>query len=245
MMLSIVHQRRFYRDRVAGDGLMPFTVAIQETDLFIRAETTLIDPARRSIIHYRYQLEEYIRQHPSFLHTFAPLPPDAHAPPIIRAMLQAAETAGVGPMASVAGALAEMVGNDLLQQSREIVVENGGDIYLKIAHDITIGIYAGASPLSNRLAMRIRSDTTPVGVCTSSGTVGHSFSFGRADAVTIVAASAFLADAAATAVGNCVRSGEDIQRGLDRAKEIDGVLGAVIIVADRLGVFGEVELVSR
>lgn len=245
MTLPIAYQPRTYRNHLVPRHLQPFTVAVQETDLFILAETALPDQARRSIVNYRYQLEAYISQHPAFLHSFSPLPPDPHAPPIIRDMLRAAETAGVGPMASVAGALAETVGRDLLQHSEEIVVENGGDIYMKADHDLTIGIYAGTSPLSDRIALRIRSDKTPAGVCTSSGTVGHSFSCGRADAVTIIAPSAFLADAAATAVANCVSGSEDIQRGLDRAKEIDGVLGAVIIVADRLGVFGDVELVSR
>jgi ApbE superfamily uncharacterized protein (UPF0280 family) len=195
-------------------------------------------------LDYRYQVESYISQHPAFLHTFAPLPPDPYAPPIIREMLHAAESSGVGPMAAVAGAFAEMVGRDLLQHSNEIVVENGGDIYMNVTHDMTIGIYAGASPLSGRIGLHVLSDKTPVGICTSSGTVGHSYSFGHADAVTIIARSAFLADAAATAVGNCVRRRDDIQCGLDRAHEIEGVLGAVIIIQDRFGAYGEVELVS-
>jgi hypothetical protein len=245
MMASITHQHRFYRDRLEVRGLVPFAVAVQETDLFILAESSLADRARESILNYRYQLEAYIRQHPPFLKSFSPLPPDPLAPPMIRDMLRAAAIAGVGPMAAVAGAFAETVGSDLLQYSGEIVVENGGDLYLKVNHDITIGIYAGASPISNRLALRIHADTTPVGVCTSSGTVGHSFSFGRADAVTIIAASAFLADAAATSVGNCVSASADIPRGLERAQSIDGVRGAVIIINDQMGACGDVELVSR
>jgi len=244
MMRSIAHQHRFYRDRISAGGLLPFSVAVQETDLLILAETTLIDPARRSIIHYRYQVEEYIRQHPAFLHSLSPMPIDAKAPPIVRDMLQAAKSAGVGPMAAVAGAFAEKVGGDLLQYSREVVVENGGDIYLNTDRDISIGIYAGASPLSGRLALHIRSGSTPLGVCTSSGTVGHSFSFGRADAVTIIAPSASLADAAATAVANCVTDRKQIPRALERARELEGVLGAIIIIEDQMGAWGEVELVS-
>jgi hypothetical protein len=243
-MSTIAHQHRFYRDRISARGLVSFTVAVQETDLFILAETSLPDQARASILNYRYQLEEYIRVHPHFMESFSPLPPDPLAPPIIREMLRAAEIAGVGPMAAVAGAFAEMVGRDLLQLSAEVVVENGGDLYLKVAQDITIGIYAGDSPLSNRLALRLHPDATPAGVCTSSGTVGHSISLGRADAVTIIAASAFLADAAATAVGNCVSSPDDIQRGLERAQAIIGVRGALIIINDQMGAWGAVELVS-
>jgi hypothetical protein len=244
MISTSAHQHRFYRDRIVARGLVSFSVAVQETDLFLLADRPLVEQARASILNYRYQLEEYIRQHPTFLKSFSPLPPDPLAPPFIRDMLWAADSAGVGPMAAVAGAFAETVGRDLLQLSGEIVVENGGDLYLKVAQDITIGIYAGDSPLSNRLALRIQPDTTPAGVCTSSGTVGHSISLGRADAVTIIAASAFLADAAATAVGNCVSSPDDIQRGLDLAQKIVGVRGAVIVISDQMGAWGEVELVS-
>lgn len=238
------HRRRFYRDPLAARRLAPFTVAVQETDLFILAQTPLAEQARASILNHRYQLEAYIRRHPLFLDSFSPLPPDPLAPPMIREMLRAAEMADVGPMAAVAGAFAEAVGRDLLESSAEVVVENGGDLYLTVAEEITIGIYAGDSPLSNRLALRIQPDATPAGVCTSSGTVGHSVSLGRADAVTIIAASAFLADAAATAVGNCVSRPEDMQRGLERAQAIDGVRGAVIIINDRLGAWGALELVS-
>jgi hypothetical protein len=244
MRSTIAHQHRLYRDRISARDLVSFTVAVQETDLFMLADKPLPDQARASILNYRHQLEEYIRAHPPFLESFSPLPPDPLAPPIIREMLRAADAAGVGPMAAVAGAFAETVGRDLLQFSGEIVVENGGDLYLKVARDITIGIYAGDSPLSNRLALRIPANATPAGVCTSSGTVGHSISLGRADAVTIIAASAFLADAAATAVGNCVSSPDDIQRGLERAQAINGVRGAVIIINDQMGAWGAVELVS-
>ena len=244
MTSPIGHQRRFYRDQIKSRDLLPFTVTVQETDLYILAQSRLEDEALRSILNHRYQLETYIREHPSFLHAFAPLPPDPHAPPIVRGMLRAAERAGVGPMAAVAGAFAEEVGKDLLRHTPQVVVENGGDLYISVTQDMRIGIYAGSSPLSNRLALRIPFAKTPLGVCTSSGTVGHSVSFGRADAVTISAPSAFLADAAATAVGNCVKHRDDIQRGLDRAREIEGVCGALIIIEDHMGAWGEIELLS-
>lgn len=242
MALSFVHQQRFYRDRIIAQHLVSFTVVVQETDLFILAETQLADRARQSVLNYRYQLEEYIRQHPSFLHTLTPLPPDPHAPPLVRAMMEAARQADVGPMAAVAGALAAQVGEDLLQHTGQVVIENGGDIYINVSRDIRIGIYAGSSPLSNKLGLLISSGKTPLGVCTSSGTVGHSLSFGKADAVTILAASAALADAAATSVGNCITSKADIERGLDRAQQIAGVTGALIVAEDRFGAWGEVEL---
>jgi ApbE superfamily uncharacterized protein (UPF0280 family) len=218
-------------------------VVIQETDLLIFAERPLKEEAIQAVHHYRHHLEEYIRSSPGFARSLVPLPPDEYAPPLIREMLHASRRAQVGPMASVAGALAEQVGNDLLEHTRTVIVENGGDIFLKVSEDLTIGIYAGASPLSDKLALKIPAAMTPLGVCTSSGTVGHSFSFGRSDAVTILAHSTPLADAAATAVGNHVKGPQDIARGLDYAQTIEGILGALIIVDNQFGAWGAIEIV--
>jgi len=218
-------------------------VVIQETDLLIFAERPLKEEAIQAVLHYRHHLEAYIRTYPDFARSLVPLPPDEYAPPLIREMLHASRRAQVGPMASVAGALAEQVGNDLLEHTRTVIVENGGDIFLKVSEDLTIGIYAGASPLSNKLALKIPATMTPLGVCTSSGTVGHSLSFGRSDAVTILAHSTPLADAAATAVGNQVQGAQDIAQGLDYAQTIEGILGALIIVDNQFGAWGAIEIV--
>jgi hypothetical protein len=145
-------------------------------------------------------------------------------------------------MAAVAGAIAQYVGADLLKLSPELIVENGGDIFLKSKGERVVAIYAGGSPLSGKIGIRIKGAATPLGVCTSSGTVGHSLSFGRADAVVAVAKSAILADAAATAVGNRVKTVADITAGLEYAKGIDGLLGAVIILGEKFGAWGDVEI---
>jgi len=218
-------------------------VVIKETDLLIFAESPLEEAAIQSVLHYRHHLEEYISTFPDFARTLVPLPPDESAPPFIREMLCASRLAQVGPMASVAGALAEQVGNDLLQHTRNVIVENGGDIFLKVSEDLTIGIYAGSSPLSNKLALKIPAAMTPLGVCTSSGTVGHSLSFGTSDAVTILAQSTPLADATATAVGNRVKGTQDIAQGLDYAQTIEGILGTLIIVDDQFGAWGAIEII--
>ncbi len=145
-------------------------------------------------------------------------------------------------MASVAGAVAEAVGQELMAQSEEIIVENGGDVFLRRSGDVRVGIFAGRSPLSLRVGLVIAAAAHPWGVCTSSGTVGPSLSFGRADAVCILSPSASLADAAATAVGNLVRSPSDLERGLEKARMIEGVTGAVIILGEKLAAWGEIEL---
>jgi ApbE superfamily uncharacterized protein (UPF0280 family) len=157
-------------------------------------------------------------------------------------MLAAGRTAGVGPMAAVAGAVAAHAGEALLRDCPEVIVENGGDIYLKVSRPVTVGIFAGESPLSERIGIVLAPADTPVSVCTSSGTVGPSLSFGRADAVTVIASSAPLADAAATALGNVVRRKRDVRAALDRAQALPGITGVVVVVQEQLGVWGGVEL---
>jgi ApbE superfamily uncharacterized protein (UPF0280 family) len=147
-------------------------------------------------------------------------------------------------MAAVAGAIAEYVGNQLRALSPEVIVENGGDIYLSVQRDITVGIFAGSSPLSQRIGLRIRPETTPLGIGTSSGTVGHSLSFGKADAATVLAPSATLADAAATALGNMVSTKDDIAAALEKVHHIPGITGALIILGDALGAWGELDIVE-
>jgi len=98
--------------------------------------------------------------------------------------------------------------------------------------------------LSQKVGIKIPAEDTPIGVCTSSGKIGHSLSFGRADAVVVLSRDAALADAAATAVGNAVKTGDEIEKGIHLARRIPGVLGVVIVVDDRIGAWGKVQLVK-
>ncbi len=216
---------------------------VKETDLFILADSDFTTLAEDAIYKIRGPLEGYIDQHPEFLHAMKPLPDDPHAPPVVREMLSAAQNCGTGPMAAVAGAIAERVGLALLTESSEVVVENGGDCFIKVDRPMQIGIFAGQSDLSERLALRIHPEKTPLGVCTSSGTVGHSISLGRADAVTVIASSTAVADAAATMTCNQVQSKSDIHRALGFAQGIEGVSGVIVVVEDQVGAWGDVELV--
>jgi hypothetical protein len=145
-------------------------------------------------------------------------------------------------MASVAGAIAEFVGSQLLAFSPEIIIENGGDIYLRSLKKRLIGIYAGKSPLTGKIGLEIDGQDTPMGICTSSGTVGHSLSFGKADAVVVLSQSATLADAAATAIGNLIIQPSDIPGGIEFAQSIDGLKGIIIIKDDKVGLWGEVKI---
>ena len=237
-----MYEERTYRNLVKTDDLVKFEVVVKETDLLIRAERNLSRETRESILKYRHQLETYIAMNPTFRENLVPVKDDPYAPEIVREMVRTSRLANVGPMAAVAGAMAESVSKDLLPFSKEVMVENGGDIYLVTSKERIIGIYAGASPLSLKIGIVLGPEETPLGVCTSSGTVGPSLSFGKADAVCILSKSAALADAAATAVGNIVQEKKDIERGLEKGKEIEGVLGTLIIVKEKMGVWGNVRL---
>ena len=233
---------RTYRNKIIRDSLTSYQVKVRETDLYISSDVDLKQAALQSVQKYRGHLESYIKIHPDFLTSLTPIDQDHLAPDIVRDMLRVSSMAGVGPMASVAGAVAEYVGRDLLPQTLNVIVENGGDIFLKTLNEITVGIFAGDSPLSEKIALRVRPSETPLGICTSSATVGPSLSLGRADAVCVKSRSASLADAVATAVRNVCKSKSDIRKALALGSGIAGVLGILIIMGGELGAWGEMEL---
>lgn len=238
-----MHQPRIYRDAIDPKRRSFFRVRVKETDLFIHAPENLELLARDLILKYRSHIEGYISQHPDFEGSLVPFRADQPAPAIILDMIAAGRMAGVGPMAAVAGAIAEYVGRDLLYRSPEVVVENGGDVFVKTDAPLTIAVFAGRSPLSMKVGLKIDASMNAVAVCTSSGTVGHSLSFGFADAVCVVSPSCPLADASATAIGNIVRSATDIQKAVAFGKKISGITGILIIKGDKLGAWGDLELV--
>jgi ApbE superfamily uncharacterized protein (UPF0280 family) len=241
-MKEDAYQPRTYRHWIESKDLTAFTVTVKETDLYIRAASNLQRKAQRLVLKYRVQLERYIEKYPDFLTSLKPLALPAQAPRIVMEMIEAGRKAGVGPMAAVAGAVAEFVGRELLESSPEIIVENGGDIFMKVLRKKVVGIHAGDSPLTGKIGLEISPGDTPVGICTSSGTVGHSLSFGKADAVVTVAGSAALADAAATAVCNRVQNPDDINDAIELGKGIVGLRGLVIIIGKDIGVWGDIKL---
>ncbi len=224
--------------------LVSFGVMVKETDLLIRARVDLKERALELVWQCRAELERYIADHPLFLETLEPLRVSHDAPQIVRDMAEAARRVGVGPMAAVAGGIAEFVGRGLLPFSPEVIVENGGDIFLKITKRRVAGIYAGESAFTGKIGFEIQPEDTPLGICTSSGTVGHSLSFGTADAAIAFSPSAALADAAATAIGNLVATAEDIPAAINFAQGIP-LLQAVAIVKDStMGLWGKLKLVE-
>jgi hypothetical protein len=239
----MIYEERTYRNLISKDNLKTFNITIAESDLFISSDVNLASEAKKSLLHHRSLLENYIKKHPQFLTSLLPLPEDNLAPAIVRDMLINSGICGVGPMASVAGAIAQFVGDDLFDLTETLIIENGGDIYLKSKDKLTVSVYAGESPLSYKVNFIVNPEKTPLGICTSSATVGLSLSFGKADAVCVISKSSTLADAAASAIGNKVKSKKDIKKALDFGIKIKGVTGIIIIMGSEMGAIGEVQFI--
>jgi ApbE superfamily uncharacterized protein (UPF0280 family) len=196
------------------------------------------------ILRQRQDLKNYILRHEDFLISFEPILVE-EAPLIVKMMARAARYAEVGPMSAVAGTIAQLsMGYLIGEGAKTAIVDNGGDVALKTDKDVVMGLYAGNSSLSGQLGFKIKHDKTPMGVCTSSGTVGHSISFGRADSVTVFAHEASIADALATSIANEVKGNLDsdaVGNGLARAEDFrEYMRGVLVVVKESAGFVGKV-----
>ena len=239
-----MYQERTYRNWVTAQDLAAQHVCQAESDLLILADGDVTSLAHSLLAQVRSDLVNYIRRDEKFLTTRKTHQPLPDAPLIAKRMAQACAPYGVGPMAAVAGAIAECVGEQLSKAHPEVVIENGGDIFVHSQRPLVFTLYAGEeSPFSGKLRFSTRDTRGTLGVCTSSGTVGHSFSAGCADAVCVLARSTPRADAGATALANLLQGPDDIDRILEFARNDQSILGLLAAHGDRLGVWGDVEIV--
>jgi hypothetical protein len=231
---------------------------LKETFVWITAdERRYIERAKEEIGERRRDLERFVRWHPYFLVTFeryrtedeveggGAREPD-EIPEIARRMIDAASKFGIGPMAAVAGTLAEFAVEAMRDAgATHAMVDNGGDIAVINDREVLVGIYAGESQFSNKIALRMPPSSSLRGICTSSGTVGHSISFGAADAATVISASASLSDAAATALCNAVTDEQSIKEAFRAISHVEGIEGALVIYRDTLATWGNVPEIVR
>jgi hypothetical protein len=242
-------EQRTYRNQFSKQRFRSFVVNYKETDLWIGVDPDsfgeeMKEVAHSKVVQLRSEMEAYLLNDPVFGKTFEPHPVEPNAPEIVRGMAEAANRAGVGPMASVAGAFSETIGRHLMEQFdiQELVVENGGDIFLKIERNLLMSVYAGSSPLSGKIGIEIQASESPLGVCTSAGTVGPSVSLGKTDATMIICRNTALADALATTFGNLVQVPEDVQQVTKQTEQFPEILSAVIICRDKIGIRGQFEM---
>lgn len=241
--VTMAYQERFYREQHKSADLVTYQVMIEESDLMVSSDMNIKKELLPVLKGCRDRIENACSSIDGFEKSLKPIQyvtDDA----MIQQMINASQKAKVGPMAAVAGMVSECVAKEAVRQgwAKEIIVENGGDLYMDSARDRKILIYAGESPFSNRIGLHIKHQQMPLGICTSAGTVGHSLSLGKADAVVVLSKDTALADAMATSIGNLVQIPEDIQKGIDFGKQVDGILGILIIIQDKMGAWGDVEI---
>lgn len=244
-----MYQPRLYRGGVNHERFHFFRVLHLESDLLIGVSPEsyiqkMHETALEELVRLRRVLLEHGRRNPSFLNSLDPLSLSAsgEVPEEIITMLECGREAGTGPMAAVAGLFAERVGRRIteLYQIEELVVENGGDLYLRNKSELISAIHAASSPLSDKMAFVVPPGEW--GICTSSGTIGHSFSKGKADALCVISSSAPLADAWATELANRVQGPEDIEEVLEEVEKISGIEGCAVIAGERIGVRGRLQV---
>lgn len=200
----------------------------------------------QTIMAERKKLEQYIRRHPAFRSSLTPVDLQENAPSIARRMAAAARLTGLGPMASVAGTLAQMGVEAAMAESRtEAIVENGGDMYIFSHKPVTIGIYAGKNDISGNLAFRLPPDELPLAICSSSSHMGHSMSFGQCDLATVIAKDAALADSVATLTCNQICKDKDLETVLNAAGDIPGVSGILAVKEGKIGIWGKIPELVR
>jgi ApbE superfamily uncharacterized protein (UPF0280 family) len=242
-------QPRNYRTQFNTRRFTGFEVAHLETDLWIGVDPASFQPEMRTIAlatikNLREKLDGYIEAEPFFKKSLKPFQPTQIAPNEALEMAVAAAKAGVGPMSTVAGLFAREVGEALLQNFSiaEMVIENGGDIYVLLKSELTLSVFAGESILSERIGLVIPAEKSKLGICTSAGTVGPSLSYGKADAVVVICEDVLLADAFATALGNKVKTPNDVEKVINQSEKYPEILSLLIICEDKIGVKGEYEI---
>ena len=236
-----MYEERFYRHSFSGKHSLE--IAYRESDIYIISDKTLDKHRAEDILRKYYtQIEEYVSKNPCFLNSLSPLEIDRSAPLIIQDMFKASQLAGIGPFSSVAGAVAYYIGKELLAYCEEIIVENGGDIFLKAKKEKIIGLYLGENFEPNRVNVEIGQKNHCFGVCSSSSNIGPSLNFGKADLVTIVSSDSISADALATAYSNKVKKEKDIALVLKEAQNNSLIDAIVIAFENKLFLWGGIQL---
>ncbi|MGC8501734.1 UPF0280 family protein [Desulfurella sp.] len=232
---------RLYRQAVEND-LYAFEITIKESNLFIKTCRDLKTIAFDTLYKIRKDLENYILKSRVFLVSLSPIKQDKNAPDIVKKMIKASSDVDVGPMACVAGAVSQEVGKVLLQYCNECIVENGGDIFLKLNRDASLGLYVGKDNPLNDLNIILKKSNKPYGICTSSAKVGPSLSFGASDVSLIISHDAYFSDCLASACGNIIKNDKDLQKAVDLARKYKETVGCCFVCNEKVAFWGDIEI---
>ncbi len=231
--------RDIYRSRINYKGKYSFNIAYRNTELFVAGDKDIKKEVEKILEDIYGQFDIVAKRDPSFMTSLTPVKIKSFYPPVIKKMCMLSSEFKVGPMASVAGTVNDLIATELSVKCEELFIENGGDLYIKSKKDISVGIYARNKIFKDRIILKIRAGATPCGLCSSSGTFGHSFSMGKCDLAAVLSRSPITADAAATAVANSVRTEDDIEKSLEEFKSHESIKGLFIIKNDKIGIWGD------
>ncbi len=218
-------------------------VSYKESDIYLSCDTSITESALKDLVKkYYLEVEKYISAHPQFLTSLSPLGVDEDANPIIKDMMYSSGLSGIGPFSAVAGAIAWYIGKEIIACREEVILENGGDLFLKIKEDKRIGLYAGKDFGGGFLTIKIKGRDIPFGIASSSSKIGHSLNFGGADLVTVIASTSILADTFATAFSNKIKKAKDVRKVIEEAKKCPFVEGVVVVLENKIALWGDLEL---
>ena len=236
-----MYEERFYRKNISSK--FKLEVSCRESDLLISTDKEVsYEIAHEILSGYYSQIEEYIKKNPGFKNSLSPIAFDDSAPLIVKRMIESSQITKIGPFASVAGAIASCVGKALLDFCEEVVVENGGDIFLKINTPKLLGVYLGEEFRPKHLTLKLKEKDYAFGVASSSSVIGQSLNFGKANLLTVVCQDAILADGFATALSNRIKSSQDAEVLIQEVKELNLVEGMLIAVDNKIYLWGDLEI---
>ncbi len=243
-------QRQYRQQHAPRQGESSFQLVLGESDLRILVGKeaddipVLRDKMRHTVEQLRADISSWALLYPEFRTSLAPLPLPKNAPEIVQRMYAGAQAAGVGPFAAVAGTLAHMLAMEHVSEVADIIIENGGDVYMYSTKERVVALLAQPQDAHAYLGLRFSAEQFPLALCASSATIGHSLSLGNGELAVVLAHEGALADAVATAMGNRLRDAASVQEALDYGQSVDGVRGLFVQCDDAMGVWGAMELVA-
>ena len=245
----MIFEPKTYRNSFSKERFQSFIITYKEADLWVGIDPDSFQEEMKELALSTLkaiwdELGAYFEIDPFFKKSLKPCPLKDTAPSIAKQMASVGEKAGVGPMASLKAIICELVGKALLENFsiREMVIENGGKLFVSLQNPLTVSIFAGDSPLSGMVGLEIKAEQTPLGVCTFAQTERTPMNFGKADAVIVASKDPAMADAFTTALGNLIKKPGNVEKVLKRADNVPEILAAVLVCEDQIGIRGEFEL---
>ena len=234
--------RDIYRNKISAEGRYSFRLDYKYSGLYIICDRDIGSELEEPVLSFYQDIETVIVGRPDFEKSMAPIKAEKDLPRTIKKMCSAGEVFGVGPMASIAGALCDHLAKNLIDRCSFLMIENGGDVYIKSGDPLEVGIFTKNTYFKDKLTLLVEAEQTPCGICSSSGSFGHSLSLGKSDLVTVLSRTTTIADAAATSIANTINSEEDIDKAITRFSQYKEVEGLIIIKNKRIGLWGKLQL---